>query len=413
MATFWMFFYIPFNLRRLLEKDDSNNELVGVLVVLSISIVFGGLLFKGKSKLTETYIAMNNKSYQNHINISLIITSVLFGLIISIFYYQGIYQFIVYFLISTITTLFIISSINNQFSYKRISLLLAPFFMIWHEDFMISERLSLILITLDYFIMVIIILRYNRKLSTLKFRFVADDLIDNAEKNSCYLGSKIGSIIVNLKSFRQGKIDFSIKSPFVITGLIGVMGFSLLLVYSFLAKISLSDLLILPNILIALFVLMISVNSSKLMSGTTKFAHVYTGGNHKQFKNKLLASFDKSILLNSLIFLSLLFFVLTIDSIPFDYRYLLVSSAAVFIFSISFYPIIICCCRKKIVRLIPLVIYTLINFFIIYQIFAKGINNISKVELLSFIVLCIVFRVFAQMLLWNTSYEKLVNADEW
>jgi hypothetical protein len=412
-ACFFIVWYFPFHSMRLLKSDGEVHEFFnGVLLVFISSLVFGGLLSKGQSKLSETYLVVYNKKYQIHIFNSLSITAIVFSMLIAFFYSDSINQFSYYFLMSAISAIFIAIKTNNA---KQNSLFLIPLLLIWRSKLMINDELALAIIALDVFIMLMIIANYYRNLGSLDFRLkiYSDNISERSQENSCNLSNKISTFVMKFKSFQKGKIDYAIKSPFAITGLTGVLFFVLITALELLVKTEPLVLLVLANLAIAIMTLLMAINARKQMPETTKFAHVFTGMKHKQFKNKLLSSLDKSILFNSFTFLSLLLLVLAILPLSFDLKFLSISSFAILIFSLSFYPIIICYTGKKFVRLVPLITYALVIIYIIFQLFTRGINTIPNQAIIIFTVLCLIFRVLAQMLLWNTPYEDLVNTDEW
>ena len=165
-------------------------------------------------------------------------------------------------------------------------------------------------------------------------------------------------------------------------------------------------LLIFPMVFISMI-----IEASHLMKQLKSFAHVFTGKNHRQLKNKILMVIDKNMLISSLMFLLCIGAIIYLFDISFDAKNLSISLLTILIITLCMYPLMLC--LNWINMSFSLVIIVFSYAFIIYKVLSwiKSYPDLTlKIPyVVSFLIAALVVRIVTQGIFWQKPMEVLMK----
>jgi hypothetical protein len=231
------------------------------------------------------------------------------------------------------------------------------------------------------------------------------------DKNLCSgeANYKIGQLSKAINPFNKAKVDLSISSPIIKYGISAVVYAVLTLLIVFITRSNFPEVFI--NIILVLMFITITIGTRKLLLQTSKISHLYNGNNHRILKNKILFALDKILLINCFVYVGIIGIISNAIGLSTNNEFLLMSTTAIILFGLVYYPLIIVYEEIPIFRVFPILFFVIIAAVISIKIFHNYEQLFSMGYISGYILACLVLRVFSQKLLWNTSYEKLIKQN--
>jgi len=223
----------------------------------------------------------------------------------------------------------------------------------------------------------------------------------------------IGIIIAKWITHSKRKIDWAVIMPHTKLAL-----FSLLYVIIIMAFVLMNSnkgdkpvIEIFAIMFIASSFISLIMESRQLLSQTRTFAHIFKGDKHRQLKNKILWSMDKVFVVNSIVFIIGIFIASYVFLIPINTQNLMFSMAAVLLFAMSYYPILLCMKWLNIsfVLLASIILYATIIFFTVKWIKTHYSELLTSPYTWLFVLSCFALRGITQYIFWQRPFEKLIK----
>ena len=405
--AFLLLFFIP-TIFFEFNTEKFSDAILYIQFIYTESLVFGIFISLGLELLSSTYIFVTNKKYKQTLLKAVELITMAYVLLI----------------------LYISSSVNNYYIVSLgvilsfSTLLFASMALFIHLKFLkivsfYSAILILFLLKNQTHIIVLTVIQTIAMLYIVYAVFYGspqshinteetDNKTKKSNKSSWNLFDEIEILTTRSKNFKKGQFAYCVLSPFAILGIYGIFFISFALIVVLL-KDNIPNLALFINYASSLIIIFLCLNAVSQLSQTTKLIQLYSNAQHKQLKNKILWSLDKSLLVNSFSFYVILFLSSKIFSFTLDYHYLLISSLSILLIALAYYPLLIALSAKKIVRVFPYLIYLILCSIFIFKLFMHDIDAIPTLQMIGFIVFCLILRIITQKILWEVPYESLIS----
>jgi hypothetical protein len=153
------------------------------------------------------------------------------------------------------------------------------------------------------------------------------------------------------------------------------------------------------------------MESRLLLRQLRTVAHVFSGENHRQLRNKILNSLDKNFIVNFCVFVLGLLIMAKLFSLPLNVQQLISSSFVILLVALAYYPLLLCFHWINIS--LPLVmavsVYVASVFFSLRWLKQSMDSSNLFVYFSVFIFSGFVIRFIAQQLFWRHPFESLLK----
>ncbi len=226
------------------------------------------------------------------------------------------------------------------------------------------------------------------------------------------LNYRIGLIVAKWVTNSKKLIDWAILMPH--TRLTLVTLFYVCFIFLSIALTSQKMRPLLPMLTFMFLPIMITgtlIESRNLFRQTRTIAHVFTGKQHHQLKNKILFSLDKNLLVNIIIFILGVILIINVLSISVMFKTMMLSLVAIAAISMSVYPYLLC---LNWVNLSALLIGSMFIYITLIYKVIKWINinpglAMTWPYVVSFIAVCLILRGLSQNIFWRREFEALLK----
>jgi hypothetical protein len=153
------------------------------------------------------------------------------------------------------------------------------------------------------------------------------------------------------------------------------------------------------------------MESRLLIRQTKTIAHLFSGVDHRQLRNKILFSLDKNFLINSIVFVIGLLVMTQIFSIPLDIFKLFIFSVTIIVTALAYYPFLLCFQWINITfSLVLAVCLYAAMIFIAARWVTIGLQTPYIVYyLLVLIGVAVLLRTVTQIIFWRKPFEILLK----
>ncbi len=222
----------------------------------------------------------------------------------------------------------------------------------------------------------------------------------------------VGLIVAKWITGSRRVLDWAILMPHTRTTLITLFYVVLMLATMVLtgdkvkSQVPLFTVFFLPMIIIGTL-----IESRNLFRQTRTVAHVFTGKNHRQLKNKMLFALDKNIAVNIMVFLACILLTIHFFSITVALQTMLLTFVAITFISLSIYPYLLCLNWVNLSALLigSMFIYISGLYKVIKWIASNPELAMTLPYLASFIMVCLTLRILTQYIFWQRKFEALLK----
>ncbi len=162
---------------------------------------------------------------------------------------------------------------------------------------------------------------------------------------------------------------------------------------------------------VSVYLISTIIESSQLFRQTRFVAHVFVGKKHRQLKNKILLSLDKTYVTNCIIFVVGIMSAASLFSMPFNSLTIIYSVTVILLIGLAIYPILLCIgwINISFAQVFSICGYGLIIFLTIRWLGDTREDVFYSLSTYIFLVGCILTRVISQIFFWNRPFELLVK----
>ncbi|VAW34146.1 hypothetical protein MNBD_GAMMA01-2120 [hydrothermal vent metagenome] len=393
-------------------------EVQAIIMILQAFVFLGIYLGGSVAKLKKNHLWINNKKYKYSILNAFFIIIGLSGLIMMPILYSALTKSLLILLLPFCTAVFFSFVVLGQNVLFKFLIPATPIIIL--KLFRIQVGLEIIILLIVASTMLLIFVMYKNLL---------DDYVNHTDKKNINDSKTIAFTTTGLSAKQYKKInyalgrwvsqwlmnskktiDWSILMPHTRLTVFTLYYSIPLFVGLFLVSTDVRKLfyvfvlIILPNIFFAI------IMESRHLLGQTKFiAHVFSGDNHRQLKNKILFALDKNILINCVVFLISILFIIKFHSIPVQQSSLLVSYVATFLITLAIYPIFLCLNWVNISFMLILLssIYGYGMYSMIKWIYAHTHLSMTLPYISALVVVGLLLRLLSQSIWWHRPIETL------
>lgn len=411
------FGFFQYNLA--LNNDVSNPSLLPALMInLTLSVLMGVFIGGGMKSLQHSYLWTINQRYRNVLMAAFLIIIMLYSLLLIPAFYINTKGISWLFILPFCMAIFSSHMVIGKKWIHKILIPAVPIALYQLTRFKIG--LNTIVIFIACATLVLIFAMYHNYFNSEQRNIKKEQ--DNAMAvASTGLNLKwvmgfnymIGIVIARAIAQSKRKVDWAIIMPHTKLALFSLL-YVIIIVGFVLMNSDKGDRPLLEAfsiMFLASSFISLIMESRQLIRQTRFFSHVFIGERHRQLKNKILWSMDKVFVVNSVVFIIGIFIASFVFSMPLNKQYLLISMAAVMLFALSYYPILLCLKWLNIsfVLLASIILYASIIFFSVKWIKTHTSEFLTSPYTWLFIIFCLILRGITQYIFWQRPFETLIK----
>ncbi len=372
-----------------------------ILTSLLIGITLGNNIIK----LKMTHIWSINRLYRKSINISVILFLLIICIIqFPLIYLQGTYKLLLI-LLSLIIMLNFTFYSHTMKPMIQMFLIYLSFLILSKEkfNFTFSETM---LGYIGYYSLLLLVMFLNDKAN--KNKVIPKPRIT---RFTTQLNHKYSYLFIK----KDQNIGLALAKPTKLMGVYSVP-FVVILIgyYWFMGLINQVEIKNLPLVLMVFFNIFILVEMRINVRQVQSFSHVFSGSKHIGIKSKIIQFMDKTIIINNLLFISLMLLLLWITGVNVDLYQIIVTMFIVLIVIYNTYLFIMSSevFSTKVISLITALIYGAV-ILIFHELIKNLINEMTTWSYAFFIlIIAYLFRWASQRLFEKMPFERLVKFEK-
>ena len=418
-----MVFFSVFQILISSDGTSTNKAMMGALLInITLSVFLGTYLGGALQSLKQNYLWTINQHYRNTLMAAYLLIIGLISLLQIPFLYLNLNSNMTILVLSVPFCIAVFSSqmvLGKNFLHK-ILIPAFPFALYQLHKINISLTAIIILLLIGT-LMLIVSMYFNRFYPDNSARLASSQGYNNTTAvvatglNLKWVTSfnyRIGIFMAQWVSRSKRNIDRAIIMPHTKLAL-----FSLLYVLLIMLFVLMNDDKDKPVIetftvmFLSASIISIVMESRQLIRQTRVFAHVFSGRQHRQLKNKILFSLDKVFVLNSLVFITGILLATEIFSVTLNTSYVLSATLVVIAIALSFYPILLCLSWVNIsfTLIVTIMTYALLIFFSVRWLKFHTEEVMTPAYIITFILACLLLRTITQKIFWQRPIETLMK----
>ncbi|MBL4661816.1 MAG: hypothetical protein JKY19_15765 [Alcanivoracaceae bacterium] len=419
-----MIIMVFFSVFQILISNDGTpaiKAMMGALVInLTLSVFLGTYLGGALQSLKQNYLWTINQHYRNTLMAAYLIIIGLISLVQIPILYLNLNMTLLILLVPFCVAIF---SSHMVLGKNLLHKILIPVFpLALYQLHRINVSLTVIIILLLIATLMLVIAMYlNRFYPDNSTRLMTKQSINSSTAvvatglNLKWVTSfnySIGVFMAKWVSRSKRNIDWAIIMPHTKLALFSLLYVLLIMLFVLMNNDKDKPVIeIFTVMFLSASIVSMVMESRQLIRQTRVFAHVFSGMKHRQLKNKILWSLDKTFILNSVVFIIAILLAAQIFSVTLNTSYVLFATLIVIAIALSFYPILLCLSWVNIsLPLITAVMtYALLIFFSVRWLKTHTLEVMTSPYTIIFIVACLLLRVITQKIFWQRPIETLMK----
>ena len=415
-----MVFFSVFQVLTSTDGTPANKAMMGALMInITMSVFLGTYLGGALQSLKQNYLWIINQHYRNTLMAAYLIIIGFISLLQIPLLYLNLNMTVLILSVPFCITIFSSHMVLGKNLLHKILIPAFPFALYQLHRLNISLTVIIVLLIIGT-LMLITAMYLNRFYPDNSTRLTTNQGLENTTAVATGLNLKwvtsfnytIGIFIAQWVSRSKRNIDWAIIMPHTKLAL-----FSLLYVLLIMLFVLMNDdkdkpvIEIFTVMFLSASIISMVMESRQLIRQTRVFAHVFSGLKHRQLKNKILFSLDKTFIFNSVIFVIGILLATRAFSVPLDTSYVLFATLIVIAIALSFYPILLCLSwiNISLTLIVAIMTYALLIFFSVRWLKFHPEEVMTAPYIIIFIITCLLLRAITQKIFWQRPIETLMK----